>query len=109
MTQKINDLNTVVKSCKRLQKQWEFEKGLNCTEANFFKIIAEYLLIEYKYKIEVEKAGKPIYHYFMYRLPEFEKEYFRWLYDPYNPVRFAVETFDSIEEIRLELENKTKK
>jgi hypothetical protein len=32
-----------------------------------------------------------------------DRDYFLWLYNPYNPVRFAVETFDSIEEIRIEL------
>ena len=30
---------------------------------------------------------------------------FEFLYHVYNPVRYAVETFDSIEEIRKELED----
>ena len=99
----INKLDTVIKECIKIQKQWEKEKGKTSSEANYFEYIVKYLLLEHKYKEAVEKAGKPIYHYFMYYLPQFSTDYFVWLYSPYNPVRFAIETFDSIEEIRLEL------
>lgn len=100
---KINELNIIIKECKKIQKQWELQNGKDCIEANTFKILVKYLQLEHKYKIEVERAGKPIYHYFMYHLPVFSNDYFKWLYNPYNPIRFAMETFDSIEEIKQEL------
>ncbi len=69
----------------------------------YYKIIVKYLKLECKYKPIVLNCKKPILHYFEYSLPQSGNDYFVFLYNPYNPVRFAVETFDSIEEIRLEI------
>jgi hypothetical protein len=97
-----NTLNDVVKAFKSIIKQYEATKP-DCLEANYYKYIVEYLLLEQKYPKQVADSGKPIYHYFKYQLPMFSTDYFLFLYNTHNPVRFAVETFDSIEEIRLEL------
>lgn len=102
-----HSLNVVIKKMKQLIKLYEKTYGKDCIQANYYKIISRNLLLEHKYKDIVEKSGKPIYHYFMYSLPEYNNDYFYWLYNPYNPVRFACETFDSIEEIRIEF-NKLK-
>ena len=48
----------------------------------------------------IEKSNKRILHYFLYTLPS--QTSFEFLYHVYNPVRYAVETFDSIEEIKKE-------
>lgn len=71
--------------------------------AAYYEHIVKYLILEHKYQSECEASGKLIYYYFKYSLPVREHEYFEYLYNPYNPVRLAVETFDSIEEIRNEL------
>lgn len=76
--------------------------------SSYYETIVKYLRLEHKYMEAVLLARRPIYHYFMYALPMPGKEYFEFLYDRYSPVRFAVETFDSIEEIRQEL-NSSKK
>ncbi len=73
------------------------------TKLQYYGTIVKYLKLEHKYQDIVEKSGKPIYHYFKYDLPVQDAAYFEFLYNRYNPVRFAIETFDSIEEIRLEL------
>jgi len=96
-------LDIVIKSFKTITKQYEKLKGVDCIEAHYYRIIVRDLLLEHKYSEQVENAGKPIYHYFKYQLPVFDNDYFLFLYNVYNPVRFAVETFDSIEEIRKEL------
>lgn len=70
---------------------------------SYYKIIIDYLILEEEYQDEVDMANKRIYHHFKYNLPNPSKEYFEFLYHVYNPVRFAVETFDSIEPIRLHL------
>lgn len=93
------DLNRVIKEFKKLIK----ELPKDSLHRKYYEIIVRFLLLEHKYPYEVKKAGKPIYHYFMYYLPIRGADYFEFLYNPYHPVRFAVETFDSIEEIRLEL------
>ena len=99
----MNDLNKVIKAFKRIHKQAKKDNAPYWI-TEYSEIIIKYLLLEYIYSDIVKKSGKPIYHYFKYHLPEYSKEYFEWLYNPYNPVKFAVETFDSIEEIRKELE-----
>jgi hypothetical protein len=98
-------LNQVIKEFKKIIKQYELSSGTNSSkiEIQYYKIIVKYLLLEHKFPHEVKRSKKPIYHYFMYYLPEFGTDYFNFLYNTYNPVRFAVETFDSIEEIKLEL------
>jgi len=93
----MNTLNDVIKAFNRIISQYDKDS----LEASYYRVIVNYLLLEHKHKVEVEAAKKPIYHYFMYHLPVFGNEYFEYLYHVYNPVRFAVETFDSIEVIRL--------
>ena len=74
---------------------------------NYCNAIIKCLIIEAKYEDIIKACGKPLYHYFQYSMPKYTKDYFDWLYNPYNPVRFAVETFDSIQEIKEEwLNNK---
>jgi hypothetical protein len=92
-------LDQVIKTFKQLIKQYEKDS----IERNYYEIIVKYLLLEHKHQEAVLKCGKPIYHYFKYSLPVRGRDYFEWLYNPHNPVRFALETFDSVEEIRIEL------
>jgi hypothetical protein len=70
---------------------------------NYYETIIGFMLIENKHKDIVEKCGKPIYHYFKYNLPQSHSEYFYWLYNNYSSVRFSIETFDSIEEVREDI------
>jgi len=92
-------LDQVIKTFLRLSKN--SPKG--SIQSDYYLTIVKYLRLEHKYKDIVLACGKPIYHYFMYGLPQSGNEYFEFLYNRYNPVRFALETFDSIEEIRQEL------
>lgn len=100
-----NTLNEVYKDLSKLIKETNNCKNISIANKeiiiSYYKIIQEYLLLENKYKDEVETSGKPILHYFLYRLPSTFS--FEFLYNPYNPVRFAVETFDSIEIIKQEI------
>ena len=98
-------LDQVIKEFKRIIKSYEnCKSGKDYSlQINYYNIIIKYLLLEHKHYDIVQKCGKPIFHYFKYSLPKNDRGYFEWLYNPYNPVRFAVETFDSIEEIRIEL------
>ena len=97
----MNDLNTVYKEFQIIKNKYP----KNSIEYNYYNTIMKYLLLEHKYFKEVVIANKPILHYFRYSLPYYNKDYFEWLYNPHNPVRFAIETFDSIEQIKKELEN----
>ena len=92
-------LNQVIKEFKKIIKQLPNDS----LHKTYYEIIVKFLLLENKYSDQVKQAGKPIYHYFMYYLPDASLQYFEFLYNPYNPVRFAIETFDSIEEIRKEV------
>ena len=95
------DLNTVIKAFNRIIKEYPSDS----IQSSYYKQIVKYLKLEHEYKEIVESSDKPILHYFEYHLPQSGNEYFLFLYHTYNPVRFAVETFDSIEEIRNELKN----
>ena len=92
----MNTLNQVIKDLKRLSK---FCKKDSISQ-KYYDILIKYLLLENKYKEQVEKSNKRILHYFLYKLPS--QTSFEFLYHVYNPVRYAVETFDSIEEIKKE-------
>jgi hypothetical protein len=94
----MNNLNDVIKDINNILKTYKKDT----IEHNYFTILIKYLKLEYKYQKEVELSGKPIYHYFKYKLPSTFS--FEFLYHVYNPIRFAIETFDSIEEIKKELE-----
>ena len=92
-------LDQVIKRFKSIIK----DINNNDTQKYYYECIVKYLKIENKYKDVVEKSNKKIYHYFQYHLPVSGNDYFMFLYNPYNPVRFAIETFDSIEEIKHEI------
>ena len=94
-------LNDVIKAFKRI-----ISKSTDDMTVSYYSTIVEYLLLEHEYQEQVNLSGKRILYYFKYSLPVINNDYFEWLYHPYNPVRFAVETFDSIEEIRIELRNR---
>lgn len=96
----IKEFKTIIKTLKKDKLAISVTKDLTIS---YYEIIVKYLLLENKYQKEVNWAGKPIYIYFKYDLPRMDRGYFDFLYNPYNPVRRAVETFDSIEEIRNEL------
>jgi hypothetical protein len=89
-------LDVVIKTFKKIIKDLPSDD----IARNYYEIIVGFMLIENKHKDAVLKSGKPIYHYFMYKLPMSGRKYFNFLYDPYNPVRFSVETFSSVEEIK---------
>lgn len=74
----------------------------------YFTIIHNFLFLENMFKTEVEINNKNLNKYL--DLPKIEnvnivEELFKNLYDTNSPVRFAVETFDSIENIRQFLES----
>ena len=103
----MHSLDTVIKEFSSIIKELKKDKKIisitHDMKILYYETIVKYLKLEHKYQDIVEKSGKPIYHYFKYSLPVEDTAYFEFLYNRYNPVRFAVETFDSIEEIRLEL------
>jgi hypothetical protein len=108
----MNSLNTVVKTFHAVIKELKKDRNKNSNNdihIRYYEIIMEYLLIEHKYQDIVKQSGKPIYHYFKYSLPDTTLGYFYYLYSVHHPVRFAVETFDSIEEIKNELKQKFEK
>lgn len=92
-------LDKVIKEFKKISKEFPEDS----IARNYYEIIIGFMLIEHKHKDIVLKCGKPIYHYFKHKLPMRGREYFEWLYNPNNPVRFSVETFDSIEEVLEEV------
>lgn len=96
-------LNEVIKRFNSIIDQYKKSKGKDCIEVLYYSTIVKYLLLEHENKYAVIQANKQIYHYFTYSLPEFGNDYFEFIYHRYNPVRFAVETFDSIEEIKNRL------
>jgi hypothetical protein len=91
-------LDKVIKTFKKIISNSDNELLIS-----YYEKIVEFMLLEHKHKDIVKKSNKPIYHYFQHALPHDTNDYFMFLYHTYNPVRFAIETFDSIEEIRLEL------
>lgn len=101
----MNNLDAVLKTFKAIIKELKKDKARNDidTHIKYYEIIVKYLLLEHKHQTIVEQSGKPIYHYFKYSLPTIHYGYFEYLYNPHSPIRFAIETFDSIEEIKNEL------
>jgi hypothetical protein len=92
-------LDQVLKAFRGILKEMPENHEARC----YYEIIIAFMLIEHKHKEIVLECRKPIYHYFQYHLPERGRDYFEFLYNPHNPVRFSVETFDSIEEVREDL------
>jgi len=78
----------------------------NVLAETYFIIVYNFLFLENKYFDSVKESKKEINRYL--DLPKLETvedvlDKFAELYGVYNNVRFAVETFDSVEEIRLRL------
>jgi hypothetical protein len=92
-------LDQVIKRFKTIAQ--EFPE--NDIARDYYNIIVGFMLIEHKHKDIVLQCNKPIYHHFQYNLPNRGREYFEFLYNPHHPVRFAVETFTSIEEVKDEV------
>ena len=96
----MNILDKVIKDFKKAIPLWEKDSW----QKSYCEIILKYLILENKYKDIVLQSNKCIYYYFKYSHYNLtNKDYLDYLYNSYNPVRFAVETFDSIEEIKQEL------
>jgi hypothetical protein len=99
----MNDLNKVIKTFKFLIKNHKNELAIS-----YYKFIIKALLLEKEYPEECKASGKVLYHYFMYWLPSADKytsqktmnEYFEYMYNIFSPIRYTIETFDSVEEIR---------
>ncbi len=84
----------------------------NQIQFDFFKHIANSIAFELYFPEEIKSAGKEILKYLGDLKPitdemsEEEKlaitqSEFERLYDPNHPVRFAIETLDSVEEVRI--------
>ena len=78
---------------------------------NYFTIIHNFLLLEVKFYKEVKLSNKEINKYLnLKKLNNLEEviDKFNDLYDTKNNLKFAIETFDSIEEIKVFLDNSDK-
>jgi hypothetical protein len=79
------------------------------TAINYFTIIHNFLIIERMYSSEVKQANKELNKYLqvkkMNNIDDVLEEFFK-LYDINGKVRLAVETFGSIENIRVFLKNR---
>ena len=102
---RVNTLNDVVRAFKKILRDLPEDDSL---ARNYYEIIVDFLLLEHKYAEQVDACGKNILYYFAHHLPVRGREYFEWLYNVHNPVRFSVETFDSVAEIREELQARRK-
>lgn len=85
----------------------DFDSRGKDLESSYYKWIIIMLKLEDKYYDQVLRSGKSLKVY-LKDLPEGKScidndEYFSYIYNRYSPVRFSVETMDSIEEIREEL------
>lgn len=94
-------LDQVIKEFKNISEEFPAEHMAR----NYYEIIVGFMLIEHKHKEIVLACNKPIYHHFQYSLPQRGNDYFLFLYNQYNPVRFSVETFDSIESVRQDIKD----
>lgn len=103
--------SSVLSKLKKIRKYLRILKNSdnpNDHAIKYFIILHNFLILEVKFQDEVNMSKKQINKYL--DLPEITSEdeilkLFLELYDTYSKVRFAVETFDSIEEIRVYLKN----
>lgn len=78
------------------------------TAKTYFIILHNFLIIERMFAEDVKQAGKEINNNLdlsPLNTPEEVMNLFTTLYDQHHPVRFGVETLDSIEPIRVYLNN----
>jgi len=84
------------------------DQEMYSSKSMYISILHKYCILELKYLKEVKEANKEILKYLKLcppprgMNPDLE-DWFLYMYSRFNPVRFAVETFDSIEVIRKEL------
>lgn len=108
---KLKILKKYIKNLKELEKTKFYnpdEFNIELSIIQYFIILHNFLILEQKYYNEVKTANKEINKYL-----ELEdtndinkiKNKFKELYDSNNNIRFAIETFDSIEPIRIFLKN----
>lgn len=106
-----NNLN-VLEVSKTLYHYIIEANAKNDLNLNFFQSLADSVIYELYFPEEIKSAGKEILKYLGDLKPinnemsEEEKltvvqSEFERLYDPHHPVRFAVETLDSVEEVRI--------
>lgn len=92
--------------------EWNKHKEKNTIEAKYFEFILDAIIFQLFLSEEIKSAGKEILIYLDDLIPitdemsEEEKlaiiqSEFERLYDPNHPVRFAIETLDSVEEVRI--------
>jgi len=91
--------------------EWNKHKEKNTVESKFFESVLDTIVFELFLEKEIKSAGKEILKHLGDLKPitedmsEEEKlaiiqSEFERLYDPNHPVRFAIETLDSVEEVR---------
>ncbi len=92
--------------------EWNKHKEKNTVESKFFESVLDAIVFELFLNEEIKSAGKEILKHLGDLKPitddmsEEEKlaiiqSEFERLYDPNHPVRFAIETLDSVEEVRI--------
>ena len=98
----ISKLNLILSTLYPVRDKYHFQ-------FRYFTIIVNALFLEEKYQADVTAANKEILKYLdLPTLKEVEPilDLFTELYDTHHKVRFAIETLDSVESIRLELKDK---
>lgn len=92
--------------------EWNKHKEKNTVESKFFESVLDTIVFELFLNEEIKSSGKEILKHLGNLRPitddmsEEEKlaiiqSEFERLYDPNHPVRFAIETLDSVEEVRI--------
>lgn len=92
--------------------EWNKHKEKNTVESKFFESVLDAIVFELFLNEEIKSAGKEILKHLgdlkpitddmseEKKLAIIQSEFER-LYDPNHPVRFAIETLDSVEEVRI--------
>lgn len=107
-----NDTQRVTSLIVDYLLEWNKHKEKNTTESKFFESVLDTIVFELFLNEEIKSAGKEILKHLGDLKPitddmsEEEKlaiiqSEFERLYDPNHPVRFAIETLDSVEEVRI--------
>ena len=92
--------------------EWNKHKEKNTIESKYFQSVLDVIIFQLFLEEEIKSAGKEILKHLGDLKPiaddmsEEEKlaiiqSEFERLYDPNHPVRFAIETLDSVEEVRI--------
>jgi len=110
---KANDFNQkTVSNLVDYLLEWNKHKEKNTIEAKFFESVLDTIVFQLFLEEEIKSAGKEILKHLgdlkpitddmseEKKLAIIQSEFER-LYDPNHPVRFAIETMDSVEEVRI--------